>query len=116
MNNKSDIDVVKFFQSFDVDNMSYKHHEIVDRVCKKIDVAKVVKKAYDSNMLVNTSDFVLNDQELDIMINRLIAYYIKFTNYKVLNSLLKISDNILYEKHRFKISFSLKKRIYELVL
>lgn len=108
------IDVSSYLRGLDVTKIKKIDHEIIDRLCKKIDVTRTVKRFYLADLSKAVSDEVLPIQDVNLLTNFFIEYYKKYSDYKVLNTLLKITDGILLSKNGFVADDKLRKDIQKL--
>lgn len=109
------IDICEYIQNFDIEACNDTDHVIVDKLCKKIDVAKIVKRFYESDMSKSSGDELAQNDDLEMLTKSLVLYFQKYKDYKVLNTLLKISDNILQKNNGFEIPKPLQLQIKTLV-
>ena len=101
-------DFEEFLQTFNVENHSIAEYKVIDRFCKKVDVAKKLRKMYLADLSMSISEQSLNPSYFELFIVYLVYLSVKELDFKFLNTLLKIRSDILP-------SFSISKDIEKLI-
>ena len=75
----------------------YKPNEInnLDKLCKKVDVSKVIFKSYSSDLSKKLSNEAINYDSYNRLACHLVGGFSATHDFKFLNTLLKIMDGIL---------------------
>ncbi|GKT11853.1 MAG: hypothetical protein ISEC1_P0826 [Thiomicrorhabdus sp.] len=71
--------------------------EIIEKLCKKIDVVKHVYKFYSANLLVKESSIEISCEAYLTLMSILKYYAMTYLDYKYLNTSFKLND-IIYSK------------------
>lgn len=98
----------EFIQNLFFGNYSENDIDILKKICKKVDVTNIVVKFYDDELRAKAVEESIANSGYDRLVCHLIMAFIQASNYKFINTVLKILDGILYCKGAYQVSKELK--------